>query len=81
VSAIARGEFEAGVDAPRGTLGNEGDECGPDIVAVCGEDRVAFGDELRQEAIAADSRSRISASVMGSASWRPRRRCPPRRAR
>jgi len=30
----------------------EGDERGADVVAVCGENGVAFGDERREEAIA-----------------------------
>ena len=86
MSAVAGGEFEAGVDALRGALGqgdadvgrmrrdevgggiepdvaidgalgadetvDQGDERSGDIAVTGGEDRVAFGDERRQEAIA-----------------------------
>jgi hypothetical protein len=49
---------------------DERDERRADVGATRGENRVAFADERGEESIAGASRSRISASVMGSASWR-----------
>ena len=60
VGRMRRDEVGGGIEpdvAIDGALGahetvDQGDERGADVVAVCGEDRVAFGDERGQEAIA-----------------------------
>jgi hypothetical protein len=80
VVGMRRDQFGGGIEpdvAIDGMFGvdetvDEGDECGADVSSAGSENGVALGDERRKESVAdqsrADSRSRISASVMGSAS-------------